>query len=279
MKKVAVLITCHNRKEKTLLCLDRLFKSIEIFKIYLFEIFLVDDGSTDGTGLAVGVKFPIVSIIKGNGNLFWNQGMRLAWQIASETRDFDFYLWLNDDSYLDQDGLIKIFDAYRQALIEEQSDVIITAACRSEEGISTFSYGGRSELGPVIPNGKIQKCTYINGNIVLVPKVIFKKIGILSSDYLHGIGDFDYGLRAANAGFKCYTTKDFVATCKLNDKASEWFNPDVPIKIRWKLMHSPLGLNIKDYTKYRKRFWPRQWMFDVLKAYVKMIFPRLYSKL
>jgi glycosyltransferase involved in cell wall biosynthesis len=48
MIKIAVLITCHNRIQKTQTCLKSLFKQKKIENINL-KVFLVDDGSTDGT--------------------------------------------------------------------------------------------------------------------------------------------------------------------------------------------------------------------------------------
>ena len=44
MNKIAAILTCHNRKEKTLACLHSLFSIISTI-----DVFLVDDGSTDGT--------------------------------------------------------------------------------------------------------------------------------------------------------------------------------------------------------------------------------------
>ena len=61
IKSIAVLITCHNRREKTLKCLQSLYFNI-LSKNYVIEIFLVDDGSTDGTANAVFKKFPLVNI-------------------------------------------------------------------------------------------------------------------------------------------------------------------------------------------------------------------------
>ncbi len=275
---IAILLTCHNRKQKTLQCLQTLHEATLPID-YTFEVFLVDDGSTDGTGEVIKMEFSEVNIIKGTGNLFWNQGMRLAWKKASEIKDYDFYLWLNDDTILDKDGLERILKSYLQAKIFEQNEVLITAACRAVLGENKFSYGGRNETGPVIPNGELQKCKYINGNAVLVPKIIFKVLGNLSKDYTHGIGDFDYGLRAAKNGFKCYTTKNYVATCSPNLGIPGWCNPENSFKKRWKLLHSPLGLNIKEYNKFRKKFWGKKWMIFAIKAYSKMLSPKLYNKI
>ena len=51
-KNIAVLITCHNRKLKTLKCLTALHNAT-LPKNHMMDIFLVDDGCSDGTALAV----------------------------------------------------------------------------------------------------------------------------------------------------------------------------------------------------------------------------------
>ena len=278
MKSVAVLLTCYNRKEKTLKCLKKLFDS-EFLSKKDFEVFLVDDASTDGTGSDVMANFPEVNIINGNGNLFWNRGMRLAWRSAVEYKNFDFYLWLNDDTFLFKDGLYDIFKSYCLAKKKEGNEVIIVASCQVNSTDNLFSYGGRDDNGPIIPNGFIQACKYINGNVVLIPKLIFKTCGNLSNDYTHGMGDFDYGLNAALKGFKSYTTTKYVAYCQPNNPVPEWCNPNNSLMKRWSLFHSPYGLNILEYIKFRKKFWGSKWIFYLIKAYLKMLFPSFYFKL
>ena len=55
------------------------------------KVFLVDDGSTDGTSQAIKEKFPQVNII--NGNLYWSRGMHIAWEKAIiDDLNYDFYL-------------------------------------------------------------------------------------------------------------------------------------------------------------------------------------------
>ena len=78
----------------------------------MLDIYLVDDGSNDGTNESVSKLFPMVNIILGDGTLFWNKGMRLAWKTAAEKQDYEFYLWLNDDVLLNNDGLINIINLH-----------------------------------------------------------------------------------------------------------------------------------------------------------------------
>ena len=51
--KIATLLTCHNRKEKTLKCLNSITAQHIPKQVGKIDVFLVDDGSTDGTSEAV----------------------------------------------------------------------------------------------------------------------------------------------------------------------------------------------------------------------------------
>jgi glycosyltransferase involved in cell wall biosynthesis len=96
-------MTCHNRKLKTLLTLESLFKQTLTSEIAL-SVYLVDDGSTDGTSEGVQQKYPQVKLFSGDGNLFWNGGMRIAFSEAMKDEP-DYYLWLNDDTVLAPEAL------------------------------------------------------------------------------------------------------------------------------------------------------------------------------
>src|SRR4051794_17710906 len=95
---IAVLITCFNRRKKTLACLQRLEQQRLPEKAKL-EIFLTDDGSSDGTAEAVRERFPYVRLYRGTGSLYWAGGMRRTWGFA-RLYDPDYYLLLNDDTDL-----------------------------------------------------------------------------------------------------------------------------------------------------------------------------------
>src|SRR5574343_1009849 len=94
---VAVLMTCFNRCDQTLLALEALAGAVG--KAAQLIVVLVDDGSTDGTADRVRRNYPDVHVVTGSGNLFWNGGMRLAWQSALPFEP-SFFLWLNDDTVL-----------------------------------------------------------------------------------------------------------------------------------------------------------------------------------
>lgn len=278
-QRIAVLLTCHNRRDKTLACLNSLFAAILPIGFKL-SVFLVDDGSTDGTGVSISDQFPEIFLIQGDGSLFWNHGMRLAWSVAASQCGFDFFLWLNDDTFLDRNALSVLLNCAEEALGRESVSAIITGACRDSGDKHEFSYGGRIDRRDVVPNGQLQVCTYINGNVVLIPKEVYEKLGNLSPDFTHSMGDYDYGLRAIKAGFKCYTTKTYIATCPPNEGISAWCNPGVPLLTRLQYMRSPKGLNIKEYCQFVYRHHGViQTVIAGIKAYLKVTFPNTYEKI
>jgi GT2 family glycosyltransferase len=236
-KSIAVLLTCFNRREQTLACLNSLFE-LMMPVAYNLEVFLVDDGSTDGTSNLVAQKFPEVHLIQGTGSLYWNRGMHLAWKTAIESKpDFDFFLWLNDDVKLKKNSLEVLLNDFNQ-----KPNGIICGVMASEN-TSKITYGGRDQKEVLLkPNGEIpQECYSINGNFVLVSKEVYDKVGMLDPIFPHAIGDFDYGLRALKKGIKSYISSTVVGFCESNPKLPVWCRPEIDFRKRLKSLYSPLG--------------------------------------
>ncbi|WP_158974678.1 glycosyltransferase family 2 protein [Cellulophaga sp. L1A9] len=274
MYKIAVLLTCFNRVDKTLACLENLFASVPDNMV--LKVFLVDDGSTDGTGVSVREKFPQVQVIQGTGSLYWNRGMHLAWDTAANTDEFDYYILLNDDTFLYPNALEEVLTC----AIEKDNNVVVCAAFCSEE-TKKFTYGGQTKKGePVIPNGTIQECHSINGNCLLVPKKVHDSVGNLDPIFPHAIGDFDYGQRAMANGFKLITTKRYLGTCESNDYLPKWCYSNVPFKERLKALYSPLGnSHPKYYFIYIKRhFGLGLALKHMLSIHLRLLIPNLWKQ-
>jgi GT2 family glycosyltransferase len=275
-KSIAVLLTCHNRKAKTLECLSALYVS-ELPVGTQIKVFLVDDGSTDGTSEAVSKFYPDVFIVQGSGSLYWNRGMYLAWKTAVSHAKYDFYLWLNDDTILTSSGLCEMIDC--AVLTENGTNSIICGAICSSEN-QAFSYGGATVEGlPIEPNGEIQNCYKINGNCVLISKDVYEKIGNLDPIYPHAIGDHDYGLRAIKANVKVLTTRSYVAYCERNARLPNWCYPETPILERFKSLYSPLGnSHPKYFFIYEKRhFGILMSLKHFLSIHLRVLMPSLWK--
>jgi len=268
--KAAVILTCFNRKEKTRECLENLFGQNLPENLEL-KVFVCDDKSSDGTSEMIATDFPQVAVKIGTGTLFWGGGMRAAWELASESDDFDFYLWLNDDTVLTHNSIVRLFQEYEQ--IGQPS--ILTASCKIPQ-TEIFSYGGLDDDGPILPNGSLQKVKYINGNLVLIPKEVVATIGFNSLKYTHYLGDYDYGLRAQEAGYDCYMTSTYLAECDVND-IPYWGDSNLNFKKRWQLAHGTKGLALKEYITFKTYHHGRlvgvkTW----IDTYLKIIFSNSY---
>ena len=86
-KTVAVLMTVFNRKQITIQGLKSLFKAISLTKDLVFDVYLVDDNSPDGTIEAVKKQFDSIITIPGTGGLYWGGGMNLAWNTAVKRKN------------------------------------------------------------------------------------------------------------------------------------------------------------------------------------------------
>lgn len=272
--RIAALLTCHNRKEKTIMCLDALFKQKDLGEQYDIETFLVDDGSDDGTSEAVKLNFENVQILQGNGNLYWNRGMHLAWTEAAK-EDFDFYLWLNDDTMLFPTALQDMLNC--SGLTNEKA-IICGSTCSAVNG--KLTYGGRSKTkGLLEPNNQLQQCDYFNGNCVLVPKSVYNVVGNLDYMFSHSTGDWDYGLRAAKKGIKSFISYFYVGACEKHDSLPKWCSPSVKLSERIKAFQTPLAVNPVQHFKFDLR---HNGLLLGVKHYfgihLRLFFPSLWNK-
>jgi GT2 family glycosyltransferase len=237
--KIAVLMTCFNRVQTTVNCLDH-FYGCQRPEGWQLDVYLVDDGSPDGTGRIVAQSFPDVRIIQGTGHLYWCGGMRLAWKAASEAADYDGYLWLNDDTLVFPSALSEIASAWAEASGRQAAAAII-CGCTCNAQKTRCTYGGRSAAGALIdPTGQSARVDFINGNMVLVPKEVFLSVGNFPGYFTHALGDFDYSLRAEKVGHHSYITGNYVGVCEKGADPS-WIDSAVPFSKRVRTLYSPKG--------------------------------------
>jgi len=276
MTEIAVLLTVHNRKEKTEECLYRLYQC-ELPNDVMLVTYLTDDGCTDGTADMLAEKYPQVKVVQGDGNLFWNRGMHKAWQRAVEERDFDFYLWLNDDTYLYKETIKNMLaDA-----AEKNNEAIITGATRSADtGKTTYGLRNPKTEEPITPNGTLQTGTGLNGNCVLVPRKVYQQLGNLDPYFHHAAGDTDYGLRAQEQGIDVLLAKNYVGECEWHPTLSTWCNPDYSLRERWKSLNKPTGMPLKQlFYLERKHYGLPRALFHLCTTVAHCCFPKLWLKL
>lgn len=270
---IAVLLTCHNRRDITLSCLERLHQqSIQ------FDVFLVDDGSSDGTTEVIARQYPKVNVLLGDGNLFWVGGMHLAFSEALR-HDYAYYLWLNDDTVLEPDALKILLDTHSLLVDRGKADSIVVGSVK-DPVTGEYSYGGRIRsqrkfshtFEAVKPTLEPQECTTMQGNVVLIPRSVAARVGNVEVAFTHQRGDLDYGLRAKKLGCSIFTAPGYLGTCPQNPVNGSWVDMSLSPLQRLKKAFGIKAFPIKEWTIFTRRhsgsLWFVYWAFPYIRAVI-----------
>lgn len=282
MIKIAVLLTSHNRKEKTLNCLESLFKAVKSVNYNLkIDVYLTDDASNDGTSIAVNRDYPNVIVIKGNGSLFWAGGMRKAWTESLKC-DYKGYLLLNDDTFLLDNVFVEIMKTEIYSLNEFNKKGIYVGSTK-DDASNLLTYGGAKLLNviflkykKIIPSDIPQICDLGNANIMYVSSDVVEQIGIIHDEFIHGYADFDYTLKAIKNNIPVLVMPNYCGICK-NDHENKYIKFSyLNFRERLTYLHSPTGLAFSDSKTFMKRNFIFRWPFVIIAGYIKLLFPRTY---
>lgn len=276
MLSFAVLLTVHNRKQDTLNCLKKLYQQEGLNSIFTIDTYLVDDGSTDGTSAAIRKNFPDINIIPGDGNLYWNRGMHLAWNVAHKAGEFDYFFWLNDDTMLYPNCINTLLESAR---IHQNEAIIVGTTQSLLHPSRRVTYGGRDiNNNMIIPNGTLQECRRFNGNIVLIPQYVFDRVGYNDAFYHHSWGDFDYGLRASKFGIHSFIAPEILGSCERNPGLPIWCDPQKSIQQRIKHFNKPTGARITEAFIFEHRYYGlHKACYNYVIIILKLLFPKRWA--
>jgi GT2 family glycosyltransferase len=282
---IAAVMTCFNRKDKTEACLNALFGAADMLADRVrLRVIVTDDGSTDGTSEMLRHHFPQVEVLHGHGGLFWNGGMRLAFDRALE-QGHDFYLWVNDDTNLYPDCLEHLLATHDELLASTGRRGLVVGSTCNKEG--KVSYGGlrRKADGKALqfclmePTAQPQSCDSSNGNCLLVSADAARQLGNLEKAFVHNMGDLDYGLRATKAGIPLWVMPGFVGECD-HDHTIEgsYLDKSLPLSVRWRKVLSPKELSPRAWGVFCRRhagpWWPVYWVWPYAKVVITAIMPK-----
>jgi GT2 family glycosyltransferase len=239
-----VILTCYNRREKTVKCLTSLKEGNPNTD---FKFVVVDDLSTDGTVEAIWGMDVDADVIAGTGNLFWNGGMhRGIGYCLEKLPDACYYMLVNDDV----DFYPNVIDDMVKAC---KNSVLVGATCDSD---GNYSYGGilyhkhGIRYDKIGPKGSDISCTTFNANCVLIPGDIFRNIGNMDPYYKHSMGDFDYGFKFSRAGYGIHVHEAYVGVCNDNPDDGTWQDTSLGIRERIRRKESRKGLPAGDWFHY-----------------------------
>jgi GT2 family glycosyltransferase len=267
--RVTAILASYNRRSQTVACLTSYYTQDVGSNVTLAAV-LVDDGSVDGTAQAVRDQFPEVQVVVGSGNLFWAGAMALAEQVAL-AQDPDYLLWLNDDVVLDPDALRRLIET-----ASREPDGCIAVGALREPATGEVTYSGVRRRGRhpfrldrVAPADEPVKVETFNGNVVLVPRLVATRIGPIDGALVHASADFDYGLRAADAGVPNLLAPGIIGTCALNPYGEPWLDRSLPVRQRLRHLLGPKGFPPRARARYLMRHAGPAWFLYWLAPYIR----------
>lgn len=278
MMKIAVLFTCFNRIEKTRACIESIECAAQNADCEL-NWFITDGGSADGTIEELS-GLPRINLVVSKG-AYYSQGMLSCMNLLDKNSplQYDYVMLVNDDVDFYEDFLKKILS---YSCEYGHNKTIVGATCSNNapskiDNESSQTYGGiryaKSALSVrysmVSIDDADSSCDTFNANCVLIPIDLYIKSPRMDAHFVHGLGDFDYGM--CLHGDKI-TTNFYVGKCENNSKSGTWMDTSLSASKRIKKLNEVKGSPTKQWFYYlRKHFGLCSATLHSISPYVRIL--------
>lgn len=274
---VAAILASHNRCSQTLRCLESYYAQDVDAEVELTAT-LVDGGSTDCTVQAVRERFAATRVIERGADLFWAGAMAIA-ERAAVADDPDYVLWLNDDVRLDRSALRRLLGVATGA-----GNTAIAIGALRDPSTAEVTYSGVQRTGfhplrmeLITPRDVPMSVETFNGNVVLVPRAVRRKVGAMDGALVHSAADYDYGLRAIEVGVTNLLVPGTIGICDRDGVEQPWRDGSISIRERVTLLFGPKGLPPRPRVRYLRRHggraWPLFWAWSYVRAMPQIFWP------
>ena len=262
---ISVIISSYNAREVVADCLTSIYRNPPNES---YEIILVDDASSDGTGEMVRARFPEVRLLINEVNLHYTRSNNLA---LDRARGEYIHLLNNDTIVLPQaiDAMLAFLRNHPEAgavgskLLNE--DGTIQWSVKSLPDLGSALFGGRGMITRLFPNNRYTRrrflypdrnisepfvAGYLSGASKIIPRRVIDEVGYLDSRMFYHV-DADYCKRIAEAGYQCYYLPD-ATVIHLNHKGGTMVSPQLRAR-------SLLSFHVDCYVYYCKHMQRWAW--------------------
>lgn len=205
-----VIMPVHGRIHLTEECLQSLWAQSD----QDFHTVVVDDGSPDNTRQVLKQKYLDVTVLEGDGSLWWSGAVNKGIEYALE-QGADYVLLLNNDTRVEPD-----FVEQMRGWAARKPEAIMCAAMR-DLATGEFVFGGEhmrwltagtESLLDVLPPEErhgIHPVTHCPGRGLWIPVGVFDEVGLFDADnFPQTAADYDLTIRAHRAGRELYCNYD-----------------------------------------------------------------------
>jgi len=218
---IFVIIPVHNRVKNTLACIRSICLQVVSESL---EIIVVDDGSTDSTKRDIEVEFPHVTLLLGDGNLFWTGAVSLGvdYALRHSLYDNDWVILMNNDVEISDahlfEGLIGFaMKQGRGALVSplSLSQFDRNKTITSGTVVRSWFFNLTSHVFNGVPYDNINALTpipvdFMTARCLLHPIRVFREIGNYDAlRFPHYGGDDEFSHRAKSNGYKLFVLPEY----------------------------------------------------------------------
>jgi GT2 family glycosyltransferase len=217
---LSIIIVNWNTKQLLLNCIESIYRTV---KRSSFELFVVDNNSTDGSVEAISRAYPAVNVIANAANL----GFAKANNLALRKMSGRYAVLLNSDTIIKDLALEKMCDFmehHRQGgmcgpqLLNEdgskQNSVGHFPTLLTEfmsKRLIRILFPEKYRLAFKSKNAELEspaEVDYISGACMVVRKTVMDEIGMLDEDYFFLYEEVDWCFRMKKAGWLIYHLPD-----------------------------------------------------------------------
>jgi len=210
--ELSIIIVNWNTRDLLIQCLDSIFRTVGGLGL---EVFVVDNGSTDGSARVVKKRFPEVEVIENRENVGFAEANNQALRLSKGK----YLLLLNPDTQVKEKAIERLI-----SFMETHSDVGAAGAqLLNGDGSKQNSIANFPSLGTELLNKSLLRWLFpkkfpgkgrnyskpievdsVIGACMMVRRDALNQVGLLDEDYFLFLEETDWCYRMKKAGWKIY---------------------------------------------------------------------------
>lgn len=207
--EIGIVVLNWNNYDDTAECISSMKKSD--YKNY--TIYVVDNGSNDGSAEKLISEFSKCQIIKNKENMGFSKGCNRGISRA-RSDGVDYILLLNNDVVISKNTLTKLIEA----AISDDDIGIVGGVMRYMNSTKIYSAGGKfypylaKFSAKTNPEDGIYETEFVTGAMMLISEDVFESLGeLLNEKYFFGMEDQEISWKARRTGWKVVINPEAVA--------------------------------------------------------------------
>jgi GT2 family glycosyltransferase len=179
-------------------------RKVTTWKQLLPAIWVVDNGSRDGSAEMIAQTCPHIHLIRNKENQGFAGGNNVG-IVAALAAGVDYLLLLNNDAFINEENILRLLNTLQA---NENIGVIGPLLFNAADEEQLIAAGGRdpvlhhrSHICELPPGPPIRAVDYVPGTALIGRAEVFRTVGLLDDDYFFNVEVADLCKRARQHGY------------------------------------------------------------------------------